>query len=67
MQTRFMLFDAASEFVKAAASRQGLVIVLDDLHWADASSLQLCRYEDWRTGPAQRGGLNGLALLSVNP
>ncbi|MFM8320175.1 MAG: ATP-binding protein, partial [Chloroflexota bacterium] len=37
-------FWAARQFVSAAASRQPLVIVLDDLHWADEASLAL--FED---------------------
>ena len=38
-QARFRLFDALASLLAAVAERQPLVIVLDDLHWADASSL----------------------------
>ncbi|MBW3608008.1 MAG: AAA family ATPase [Actinobacteria bacterium] len=38
-QARFRLFDALATLLTAAAEQQPLVIVLDDLHWADASSL----------------------------
>ena len=38
-QARFRLFDALATLLATAAERQPLVIVLDDLHWADASSL----------------------------
>ena len=38
-QARFRLFDALGTLLSAAAEQQPLVIVLDDLHWADASSL----------------------------
>jgi len=38
-QARFRLFDALATLLSTAADRRPLVIVLDDLHWADASSL----------------------------
>jgi len=38
-QARFRLFDALATLLSTAAERRPLVIVLDDLHWADASSL----------------------------
>lgn len=38
-QARFRLFDALASLVAAVSARRPLVIVLDDLHWADASSL----------------------------
>ncbi len=38
-QARFRLFDALATLLSTAAEQQPLVIVLDDLHWADASSL----------------------------
>ncbi|MDX6678532.1 MAG: eukaryotic-like serine/threonine-protein kinase, partial [Solirubrobacteraceae bacterium] len=38
-QARFRLFDALTALLAAVAERRPLVIVLDDLHWADASSL----------------------------
>jgi predicted ATPase len=40
-QERRYLFNSISEFVTRAASTRPLIIVLDDLHWADASSLAL--------------------------
>lgn len=40
-QTRFRLFDAVSSFLEAAATTQPLLLVLDDLHWADTSTLLL--------------------------
>ena len=43
-QARFALFDAVHSFLKNAAQRQPLVLVLDDLHWADEPSLLLLRY-----------------------
>ncbi|MDX6708474.1 MAG: hypothetical protein QOI48_4320 [Solirubrobacteraceae bacterium] len=38
-QSRFRLFDALTSLLAAVAERRPLVVVLDDLHWADASSL----------------------------
>jgi tetratricopeptide (TPR) repeat protein len=38
-QARFRLFDALSRLLAAVAERRPLVVVLDDLHWADASSV----------------------------
>lgn len=43
-EARFRLFDAVSSFLRAAAGGRGLVIVLDDAHWADASALLLLRH-----------------------
>ena len=43
-QARFALFDAVLSFLKNVAQRQPLVLVLDDLHWADEPSLLLLRY-----------------------
>jgi tetratricopeptide (TPR) repeat protein len=41
---RFRLFDAASEFLRGAASGRPIVLVLDDLHAADDASLLLLRF-----------------------
>jgi hypothetical protein len=38
-QARFLLFDALASLLAAVAEQRPLVVVLDDLHWADASSL----------------------------
>lgn len=38
---RFRLFEAVSRLIGAAATPAGLVVVLDDLQWADPSSAQL--------------------------
>jgi class 3 adenylate cyclase len=43
-QARFRLFDGVSTFLKNAAKNQPLVIVLDDLHWADRPSLLLLQF-----------------------
>jgi tetratricopeptide (TPR) repeat protein len=43
-QARFRLFDAAVALLRVAAERTPLVIVLDDLHAADPSSLALLHF-----------------------
>jgi DNA-binding NarL/FixJ family response regulator len=44
LQARFRLFDAINGFWKRAAADQPLLLVLDNLHWADASSLRLLEF-----------------------
>jgi hypothetical protein len=41
---RFRVWDAVVELLVAAATHRPLLVVLDDLHWADASSLRLLRH-----------------------
>ena len=43
-QARFRLFDSITSFLKNAAQHQPLLLVLDDLHWADRSSLLLLEF-----------------------
>jgi tetratricopeptide (TPR) repeat protein len=43
-QARFRLYDAIARFGLARAQRAPLVVILDDLHWADASSLEMVRF-----------------------
>jgi tetratricopeptide (TPR) repeat protein len=43
-QARFRLFDALTAFLKSAARGQPLVLVLDDLHWADDGSLSVLEF-----------------------
>jgi tetratricopeptide (TPR) repeat protein len=43
-QARFRLFDSMTAFLKSASQRQPLVLVLDDLHWADHPSLLLLEF-----------------------
>ena len=38
---RFRLFTAVAEALKRAAARRPLVVVVDDLHWADAGAVRL--------------------------
>ena len=41
---RFQLFDAVVRVLAGLAARQPLLVVLDDLHWADEASLRLLRF-----------------------
>ena len=43
-QARFRLFDSITAFLKNVGRRQPLVLVLDDLHWADHPSLLLLEF-----------------------
>jgi len=43
-QARFRLFDSITAFLKNAARLQPLMLVLDDIHWADEPSLLLLRF-----------------------
>jgi DNA-binding SARP family transcriptional activator len=40
----FQLIDAAAAFLAEIAAQHPLLIVLEDLHWADSASLQLVRF-----------------------
>ncbi|MEZ4494208.1 MAG: protein kinase [Dehalococcoidia bacterium] len=41
---QFQLFDAYTAFIRAGADRAPLLLVLDDLHWADKPSLLLLQH-----------------------
>ena len=43
-EARFRLFDSLGRFLLATARRLPLMIVLDDLHWADVPSLRLLEF-----------------------
>ncbi|MBQ12696.1 MAG: hypothetical protein CMJ45_14245 [Planctomyces sp.] len=50
---RFRLLDSITGFLKTAAQRQALMLVLDDLHWADRSSLLLLEHLVREIGESQ--------------
>ena len=50
---RFHLFDSITTFLKNAAQNQPLMMVLDDLHWADRSSLLLLEFLARELGEAR--------------
>ena len=41
---RYQVFDAVDRWIRAIAERRHLVLVLDDMHWADRPSLLLLEY-----------------------
>jgi tetratricopeptide (TPR) repeat protein len=43
-QARFRLFDSITAFLKSASQSRPLMIILDDLHWADKPSLLLLQF-----------------------
>jgi len=43
-QARFRLFDSIAAFLRTASQRQPIMLVLDDLHWADTPSLMLLQF-----------------------
>ena len=43
-QARFRLFDSVATFLKNASQSRPLVFVIDDLHWADESSLLMLEF-----------------------
>ena len=43
-QARFRLFDSVTTFLRNASGSRPLVIILDDLHWADEGSLLLLKF-----------------------
>jgi predicted ATPase len=43
-QARFRLFDSVTSFLNEIAISQPMVLVLDDLHWADRSTLDLLEF-----------------------
>ncbi|MCI0486359.1 MAG: protein kinase [Blastocatellia bacterium] len=43
-QARFRLFDSITAFLKNAARARPLVLILEDLHWADTPSLLLLQF-----------------------
>lgn len=47
-QARFRLFDSITGFLKNASSSQPLMLVLEDLHWADKPSLLFLEFLAWQ-------------------
>ena len=46
-QARFRLFDSIASFLKSASQTQAMMVVLDDLQWADRSSTDSCCWSFW--------------------
>jgi DNA-binding SARP family transcriptional activator len=49
---RYQVFDAVDRWIRAIAERRRLVLVLDDMHWADRPSLLLLEYLLRSSSPA---------------
>ncbi len=49
---RYELFDAVASLLREIAGSRPTILVLDDLHWADASTLMLLRYVARAAGEA---------------
>jgi predicted ATPase len=43
-EERFRLLDAVSQFLLATAARTPVVLIVDDLHWADKGSIAMLRH-----------------------
>jgi class 3 adenylate cyclase/tetratricopeptide (TPR) repeat protein len=67
-QARFRLFDSVTTFLNSAAGARPLVVILDDLHWADVPSLLLFKFLAVELGGVQfpsddEGGTSPALLL----
>lgn len=66
--TREQLFEAWRRFLERMAARYPLVLVLEDLHWADAGLLDFVEHlADWAEGPIQVLALARPELLELRP
>jgi class 3 adenylate cyclase/DNA polymerase III delta prime subunit len=52
-QARFRLFDDVTRSLRNASLRRPLVLIFEDLHWADAASLLLLQFFIRELGPAR--------------
>ena len=52
-QARFRLFDSITSFFKNASHAQPIVMILDDLHWSDRSSLMLLEFVSQQIADSQ--------------
>jgi DNA-binding CsgD family transcriptional regulator/tetratricopeptide (TPR) repeat protein len=66
-QARFRLFNSVSTFLRNASLRTPLVLVLDDLHWADQSSLLLLQFLSQQLGDFSLLVLGTYRDTEVNP
>jgi len=52
-EERFRLLDAAAQFFAALSARAAVLLVLDDLHWADAGTALMMRHVARTCGPGR--------------
>ncbi len=66
--SREELFDAWRRFLERLAARYPLVVVLDDIHWADDGLLDLIEHvADWAQGPILLVATARAELLEMRP
>ena len=66
-QARFRLFDAITTFLKNVSGVTPLILILDDLHWADAASLHLLAFFAQEIGEARILVLGTYRDVEVSP
>jgi len=52
-QARFRVFEDLTEALRGVADKNGLVVILDDIHWGDEASLLLLRHVAGQIGDAR--------------
>jgi DNA-binding winged helix-turn-helix (wHTH) protein/tetratricopeptide (TPR) repeat protein len=52
-QQRFVLFDAVGRTLRSAAKKRPLLVIFEDLHWADLASLRLLEHVAFELSGAQ--------------
>ena len=66
-EARFRLFDSVTSFLVAAARDRPMMLVLDDLHWADEPSLLLLKYAAAETSLQRPADLRHLPRRRAGP
>lgn len=66
-RARFRLFNSVTTFLRNISRRVPLVVVLDDLHWADRSSLMLLQFLSQQLGDSSLMVVGTYRDVEVNP
>ena len=64
---RFRLFDSISTFLKIASRARPIVLILEDLHWADKPSLMLLEFVGRELGNSQMMIVGNYRDMELNP